>query len=676
MVPIFPWQLVKGSQKYNGQQMRKAANLDQRLKSLIVSVLPDDQMNSVINYLIAKSTWDDLILYHEGPYDVKESRVMDLKLCYNTFKFKEEAYEWDEKEVSSDDNVMIEVKVLMATTECDIKKDQSAYHATVVHAHGFSTAFRVFNTRKQQTKETYQITFDESTHAIKFSKPSVDNINIAESERYPPHEYSHHYEPSQKYQVNNNEVSFIDPYESLDPVVLETEAPSDQNDQSDHPAQENDHPAQQNDFPNNNPLEYSNHNNNSPIIENLINAKVVQDSEPTSSPVEDASVQNLITILNITSSSIPSTISPVAQDIWSQDKHIELVNIIDFLSEEEPKKVFEALKHPGWVDVMQDELNQFVRNKVWTLVLAPYGKTIIGSKWMFRNKRDETRIVIKNKAILLVQGYNQQEGIDYDETFAPVARLEAIRIFLAFATYMNFIVYQMDVKSAFLNGKLKEEVYVKQPPGFESNEFSNHVCKLDKSLYGIKQAPRAWYETLSTYITKHKFVRVKTPMVPPNNLGPDLNGKYVNDTQFRGFDLKGYFDSDYAGCNMDTKSTSGYDSWASRIRLFIKGKKHGRMMLDSLDNGPLVYPTIEENRQTRPKKYSELTESQQLQDDCNVQATNIILHGLPPDVYALANHQEAAKDIWDRGETLYAYYCRFSQQINDMHTIRMTMQQV
>ncbi|GKC45321.1 retrovirus-related pol polyprotein from transposon TNT 1-94 [Tanacetum coccineum] len=131
---------------------------------------------------------------------------------------------------------------------------------------------------------------------------------------------------------------------------------------------------------------------------------------------------------------------------------------VDFLSKEEPKKVSEALKHPGWVDAMQDELNQFARNKVWTLVPAPYGKTIIGSKWVFRNKRDETRIVIKNKARLVAQGYNQQEGIDYDETFAPVARLEAIRIFLAFATYMNFIVYQIDAKSAFLNGKLKEEV--------------------------------------------------------------------------------------------------------------------------------------------------------------------------------------------------------------------------
>ncbi|GKE87975.1 hypothetical protein Tco_1565450, partial [Tanacetum coccineum] len=90
----------------------------------------------------------------------------------------------------------------------------------------------------------------------------------------------------------------------------------------------------------------------------------------------------------------------------------------------------------------------------------------------------------------------------------------------------------------------------------------------------------------------------------------------------------------------------------SRIRLFIKGKKYGRMMLDSIDNGPLVYPTVEENRQTRPMKYSKLIEAQQLQDDCDVQATNIILHGLPPDVYALFNHQEAAKDIWDRVKML------------------------
>ncbi|GJZ95020.1 retrovirus-related pol polyprotein from transposon TNT 1-94 [Tanacetum coccineum] len=126
-----------------------------------------------------------------------------------------------------------------------------------------------------------------------------------------------------------------------------------------------------------------------------------------------------------------------------------------------------------------------------------------------KNKRDETGIVNKNKARLVAQGYNQQEGIDYDETFAPVARLEAIRIFLAFATYLNFIVYQMDVESAFLNGKLKEEVYVKQPPGFRETMSSQTMyAKLVQSTFTeFKQAPRAWYETLSTFLTEHKFVR-------------------------------------------------------------------------------------------------------------------------------------------------------------------------
>ncbi|GKC03281.1 retrovirus-related pol polyprotein from transposon TNT 1-94 [Tanacetum coccineum] len=191
---------------------------------------------------------------------------------------------------------------------------------------------RVFNTRRQQTKETYHITFDESTKAIKFIKHSVDDINIAESERYPLDEYLHLFEPLQRYQVDSNDVQYIEPYEKPKPVVIEI-----------------------------------------------------------------------------------------------------------FFSEEEPKKVSAALKYLGWIDAMQEELNKIF----------------------------------------------QKQSLDI------VTRLKAIRIFLAFATYMNFTVYQMDVKSAFLNGKLKEEVYVKQPSGFESSEFLNHVCKLDKALYGLKQAPRA-----------------------------------------------------------------------------------------------------------------------------------------------------------------------------------------
>ena len=162
-----------------------------------------------------------------------------------------------------------------------------------------------------------------------------------------------------------------------------------------------------------------------------------------------------------------------------------------FLSKLEPKKVEEALDDADWILAMQEELNQFERNGVWKLVPKPKGRVIIGTKWVFRNKLDEAGIVTRNKARLVAKGYLQEEGIDFDETFAPVARLEAIRIVLAYTAHSNFKVYQMDVKSAFLNGKLEEEVYVQQLPGFENPKLSSHIYGLDKALYGLKQAPRA-----------------------------------------------------------------------------------------------------------------------------------------------------------------------------------------
>src|SRR5581483_11955252 len=149
---------------------------------------------------------------------------------------------------------------------------------------------------------------------------------------------------------------------------------------------------------------------------------------------------------------------------------------------------------------MQEELAEFERNKVWRLVERPWGKSIIGVKWDFRNKKDENDLIIRNKARLVAKGYRQQEGIDYDETFAPVARLEATQIFLAYAAHKNMTVYHMDVKCAFLNGVLHEEVYVEQPEGFVDLRFPNHVYAFDKALYGLKQAPRAWYETLTVYL--------------------------------------------------------------------------------------------------------------------------------------------------------------------------------
>ncbi|GJW18568.1 putative ribonuclease H-like domain-containing protein, partial [Tanacetum coccineum] len=124
-----------------------------------------------------------------------------------------------------------------------------------------------------------------------------------------------------------------------------------------------------------------------------------------------------------------------------------------------------------------------------TLVDLPNGKRPIGTKWVFKNKKDERGIVIKNKARLVAQGYTQEEGIDYDEVFAPVARIEAIRLFLAYASFKDFVVYQMDVKSAFLYGKIEEEVYVCQPPGFEDPDFPDRVYKVEKALYGLHQAP-------------------------------------------------------------------------------------------------------------------------------------------------------------------------------------------
>ncbi|GJY72291.1 putative ribonuclease H-like domain-containing protein [Tanacetum coccineum] len=158
-----------------------------------------------------------------------------------------------------------------------------------------------------------------------------------------------------------------------------------------------------------------------------------------------------------------------------------------FLSQKEPKKVIQTLDDPIWIEAMQEELLQFKLQKVWTLVDLPNGKRAIGTKWVFRNKKDERGIVVRNKARLVAQGYTQEEGIDYDEVFAPVARIEAIRLFLAYASFMGFIVYQMDVKSAFLYGTIEEEV--------------------EKALCGLHQAPNAWYETLSTYLLENEVRR-------------------------------------------------------------------------------------------------------------------------------------------------------------------------
>ncbi|GJX62072.1 retrovirus-related pol polyprotein from transposon TNT 1-94 [Tanacetum coccineum] len=500
-----------------------------------------------------------------------------------------------------------------------------------------SKAFRVYNIRRQQIEETYHVTFDESTEAIRFTNTSVDEIGIDDFSRYPPDEFQED-DPSRKYQVDSDVSYYIILHgHSLTKITQENHVPK-------------------------------------VVAPNEPEILHTEDTEGPPDPIntEGTHEQNIQNDQMITQpTDVPSGSN--TEDRWSRDQHIELVNIIgdpskgmltrsmaakltaalvseclfaDFLSEIEPKRISEALKHPGWIDSMQEELNQFYRNKVWTLLPLSYGKIAIGSKWVFRNKKYEHGTTTKNKARLVAQGYSQEEGIDYDETFAPVARMEAIRIFLAFATYMNFKVYQMDIKSAFLNGKLKKEVYVKQPPGFESNDIifgstSYKLCKqfeklmtkkFEMSMMGeltyflrlqIKQDETGIliYQEHYTRNLLNKYEifdssLVKIPMVPPNNLGPDLVGKSVNEASYRGmigslmyltttrpdiqfsivlcaryqsnpkesylivvkrilkylkgtptlglyylkcsgFDLKGYTDSDYVGCNMDRKITSG-----------------------------------------------------------------------------------------------------------------------
>ncbi|KAJ9547323.1 LOW QUALITY PROTEIN: hypothetical protein OSB04_019866 [Centaurea solstitialis] len=177
---------------------------------------------------------------------------------------------------------------------------------------------------------------------------------------------------------------------------------------------------------------------------------------------------------------------------------------VAFLSSHEPSNVMEALDNFDCVTAMQEELNQFAHLGVWRLVPRLKDKTMIR---IFNNKKDEYGIVIRNKAHLVAKGYRQQAGIDYDETFAPAARLEAIRIFLAYAAHKNLTIYQID--DCFPQRGIKEEVHVSQPEGFVDRTKPNHVYILDKALYGLNQAPHTWYDQLCSVLLKNGFYKGK-----------------------------------------------------------------------------------------------------------------------------------------------------------------------
>ncbi|GJR64230.1 retrovirus-related pol polyprotein from transposon TNT 1-94 [Tanacetum coccineum] len=214
----------------------------------------------------------------------------------------------------------------------------------------------------------------------------------------------------------------------------------------------------------------------------------------------------------------------------------------------ELKTYKDALTQSCWIEAMQEELNEFERLEVWELVPRPDKVMVITLKWIYKVKLDELGGILKNKARLVARGYSQEEGINFKESFAPVARLDAIRIFLAFAAHMNMIVYQMDVKTTFLNGILREEVYVSQPDGFVDKDNLNHVYKIKKALYGLKQAPRVWYGLLSKFLLSQEFSKgTMDPTLFIRRQGKDIllisqspRGIFLNQSKYALESLKKY----------------------------------------------------------------------------------------------------------------------------------------
>nr|GEV07700.1 retrovirus-related Pol polyprotein from transposon TNT 1-94 [Tanacetum cinerariifolium] len=239
----------------------------------------------------------------------------------------------------------------------------------------------------------------------------------------------------------------------------------------------------------------------------------------------------------------------------------------------EPKNVKEAMTDTAWIESMQEELLQFKRLDVWVLVHALDNIKPLTLKRLFKNKHDEENTVIRNKTRLVVRGYRQEEGIDFKESFAPVAKIEAIKIFLAYVAHKSFTVFQMDVKTAFLHDTLKEDVYMCQPEGFIDDDHPSHVYKLRKALYGLKQAPRAWYDELSTFLLQNLFFKGSIDITL-------FIRRFVDDilvVQIYVYDIifgcKGTFKSTFGGAQfLGEKLLTDYGFHFNKIRIYFDSK--------------------------------------------------------------------------------------------------------
>ncbi|KAD1540679.1 hypothetical protein E3N88_42653 [Mikania micrantha] len=208
-----------------------------------------------------------------------------------------------------------------------------------------------------------------------------------------------------------------------------------------------------------------------------------------------------------------------------------------FSTSEDPRSYDEARKESKWMAAMKSEMHSIKKNNTWELVEAPKGVKPIGVKWVFKTKLNEKGEVDKYKARLVVKGYAQRKGIDYNELYAPVARWDTVRSIVAVAAQRGWDIFQLDVKSAFLNGELKETVFVEQPPGFVQKGEENKVCKLKKALYGLKQAPRAWFKRIEGYFVREGFKKSHydhTLFIKKQNKGVVIVSLYVDDLIYTG----------------------------------------------------------------------------------------------------------------------------------------------
>nr|GEX48107.1 putative ribonuclease H-like domain-containing protein [Tanacetum cinerariifolium] len=285
--------------------------------------------------------------------------------------------------------------------------------------------------------------------------------------------------------------------------------------------------------------------------------KEVPESSRNSNPTASSKVSSNGLFELASSSTVENEVPTVSSPVLTDSLYVPPVTL-------KPKKIVYALKYPSWVEAMQQELLQFKIQNVWVLVDCPNRVRPIGTKKVLKNKKNERGIVITNKADLVAQGHTHEEGINYEEVFAPVARIEAIRLFLAYASYIGFTVYQMDVKSAFLYGTIDEEVYVMQPPGSQDPEFPHRVYKVEKAMYRLHQAPRAWYGTLSKYLLDNGFQRGLQVLQKKDGIFLSQD-KYVGDIRKK----IGYTDIRAEKTPMDRENPWGKDGTSKDVELHL-----------------------------------------------------------------------------------------------------------